>query len=156
MLTLEIPGYTRLNLRYLVTDVNGTLAVDGQLLAGVAERIARLQRHLEIFKLTANTHGRQHEIDAALGLQATIVRPGAEARQKARFVEQLGREHVVALGQGANDAAMLRVAALGICVLSPEGLSVPTLQAADLLMPDVLSALDALLSPNRLKASLRR
>jgi P-type E1-E2 ATPase len=156
MLTIEVPGYKTLHLRYLVTDVNGTLAVDGKLLPGVEERIARLRAHLEIYMLTANTHGRQHEIDAALGLQATIIQAGAEAEQKARFVADLGSEQVVALGQGANDAAMLRTAGLGICVLSPEGLSSLALQSADLIMPDILSALDALLHPARLKATLRR
>ena len=156
MIEIFIPGYADLNLRYLVTDVNGTLAVDGRLLPGVAKRLQELQHHLEVFMLTANTHGRQAEIDAALGMQATIIQPGDEAGQKARFVEQLGSRYVVSLGQGANDAAMLRASALGICVLSPEGLSLQTLQAADLLMPDTLSALDALLHPNRLRASLRR
>ncbi len=51
---------------------------------------------------------------------------------------------------------MLREAALGICVLSLEGLAVETLTAADLLMPDILSALDLFEKPLRLIASLRK
>ncbi len=156
MLTLDIPGFGRLDLRYLVTDVNGTLAVDGRLQDGVAERLARLQERLEIYMLTANTHGRQHEIDAALHMQATIIPGGNEAAQKADFVRRLGAAHTVSLGQGANDAAMLEVAALGICLLSPEGTSKLSLLAADILVPDVQTALDLLLYPNRLKATLRR
>ncbi len=156
MLSLNIPGFGQLTLQYLVSDVNGTLAVDGNLLPGVAERFARLQAQIEIYLLTANTHGRQHEIDAALGLQATIITPGQEAKQKADFIRQLGPSRVIALGQGANDAAMLQTAALGLAVLSPEGLSLAAWQAADLIFPDVLAALDALLAPNRLRASLRR
>ncbi len=156
MLTLEIPGFGTLNLRYLVTDVNGTLAVDGRLLDGVADRLARLQTQLEIYMLTANTHGKQHEIDAALGLQAVIIPRGQEAEQKAAFVRQLGAEQVVALGQGANDAAMLEAAALGLCVLSAEGTSTRSLLAADILTADTRTALDLLLHPTRLKATLRR
>ncbi|MCJ7723197.1 MAG: hypothetical protein MUP03_03600, partial [Anaerolineales bacterium] len=68
----------------------------------------------------------------------------------------LGAETVVALGQGANDAEMLRLAALGICVMSVEGAASETLQAADLLMPDILAALEHLDKPLRIVASLRR
>jgi soluble P-type ATPase len=71
-------------------------------------------------------------------------------------VRGLGAEHVVAIGQGANDVGMLREAALSICVLSPEGLMTEALQVADILAPDGLTALTMLQRPMRLVASLRR
>jgi soluble P-type ATPase len=51
---------------------------------------------------------------------------------------------------------MLKAAALGICILSKEGLATETLLAADLLVPDIFSALDLLEKPLRLIASLRK
>jgi soluble P-type ATPase len=45
---------------------------------------------------------------------------------------------------------------LGICVLSIEGAAVETLLAADLVMPDIISALDLLEKPLRIVASLRK
>ncbi len=156
MIRLEIPGRGAFAWQYLVSDVNGTLAVDGRLLAGVAERLAAVQQVLQVHLLTADTHGKQAEIDRILGLQAVRVRGGHEAEQKAAFVRDLGAEGVIALGQGANDALMLKEAALGICVLSPEGTAVEALQAADLVVPDVLTALELLLHPTRMLASLRR
>jgi len=83
------------------------------------------------------------------------LQPGDEPAQKARFVQQLGPAGVAAVGQGANDAAMLKAAALGIAVLSPEGLAVSTLLAADVVMPDILSALALFEHPVRLVATLR-
>jgi soluble P-type ATPase len=68
----------------------------------------------------------------------------------------LGAGRVVAVGQGANDAGMLKEAALGICVLSKEGVALESLLAADLLAPDILSALELLERPLRLVASLRK
>jgi soluble P-type ATPase len=62
----------------------------------------------------------------------------------------------VALGQGANDAGMLREAVIGICLLSAEGLAVEALMAADVLAVDILAALTLLENPMRLVASLRR
>jgi P-type E1-E2 ATPase len=82
--------------------------------------------------------------------------PGNEVEQKAAYVRQLGAEHVAAIGQGANDAGMLKTAALGICVLSVEGLAVEAINAADLLIPDILCALDLFDKPLRLIASLRK
>lgn len=156
MIEINIPGRGVLRLEHLVTDVNGTLAVDGQLIEGVAQRIGSLRDRLTVHMLTADTHGRQALIDAQLDLKAVRIQPGGEAGQKADYVQRLGAESVVALGQGANDAGMLKEAALGICVLSPEGTAGETLLAADLVTPDINTALDLLEKPLRIAASLRK
>ncbi len=154
MIQIDIPGRGSITLNHAVFDVNGTLAFDGRLLPGVAERFAVLQAHLMLHMLTADTHGMQASIDAALGLPATIITGGTS--EKADRVRQLGSADVVAIGNGANDAAMLEAAALGIAVLGPEGLAVPALQAADLVVFSITDALDLLLNPRRLVATLRR
>ena len=155
MIELSIPGRGEIRLEHLVCDVNGTLALDGVLISGVAERIAALRQHLTVHLITANTHGNQALIDQRLGLHAEILAAGGEAEQKAAFVRQLGAESVVALGQGANDARMLAEAAIGICVLSAEGTYGPSLLAADVIAPGILTALDLLAFPRRLVATLR-
>jgi P-type E1-E2 ATPase len=156
MIELEIPGRGTIQLEHLVCDVNGTLAVDGRLLEGVAKAIARLSDRLTVHLVTANTHGKQALINQQLGLQAHLLTPGQEAQQKADFVNSLGAQHVVAVGQGANDAEMLSAAAIGICVLSTEGTAVPTLLAADVVTRDIQSALDLLEKPLRMIATLRK
>jgi P-type E1-E2 ATPase len=156
MIELTIPGRGDLKIEHLVMDVNGTLAVDGMLIEGVARRIGNLRDRLQIHLLTADTHGRQEVIDHLLNLQAVRIQRGREAEQKAEYVRSLGAESVAAIGQGANDALMLREAALGVCVMSVEGLSTEALAAADLLMPDILSAFELFERPLRLIASLRK
>lgn len=156
MLELTIPGRGELRIEHLVTDVNGTLALDGILPDGLAKRIGFLRDRLRIHLLTADTHGRQAVIDQQLNLTATRITGGNEAQQKADYVKTLGASSVVAVGQGANDALMLKEAALGICILSKEGVATETLLAADLLVPDIFSALDLLEKPLRLIASLRK
>jgi P-type E1-E2 ATPase len=156
MIELTIPGRGPLHIQHLVTDVNGTLAVDGVLIDGLIKRIASLRDRMEIHMLTADTHGRQAVVDEQLNLKATRIQPGNEARQKAIFVRELGAETVVAIGQGANDAEMLKAAALGICIISQEGVAAETLLAADLVVPDIFAALDLLDKPVRIVASLRK
>lgn len=156
MIDLDIPGRGALRLQHLVSDVNGTLALDGELLPGVAEGLRALAPQLEIHLLTADTFGRQAAIDQALGLTAVRIPAGKESQAKAAYVDKLGAHRVVALGQGANDAGMLRAAGLGICVLSPEGTAGEAAQAADVLAPDIAAALALLHNPRRLVATLRR
>jgi P-type E1-E2 ATPase len=156
MIELEIPGRGAITLRSVVFDVNGTLAADGILLEGVADRMKDLAQLLDVYMLTANTHGGQASIDAQLGLTATIIERGKEREQKADFVSSLGAESVAAIGNGGNDVGMLDAATIGIAVLGEEGLNVEALKAADVLAASVYDALDLLLKPKRLIATLRR
>jgi hypothetical protein len=58
--------------------------------------------------------------------------------------------------RNANDSAMLQRCALGILVIGPEGSAVEALLKAKVIVPDICSALDLLLYPKRLMATLRR
>jgi P-type E1-E2 ATPase len=156
MIELTIPGRGIIQLEHLVSDVNGTLAVDGQLAEGLGRILASLRDRLEIHLLTADTHGRQEMIDKQLNLTAIRIQPGNESQQKAEYVQRLGAENVVAIGQGANDADMLKSAAIGVCLLSAEGTAVETLLSSDLVVPDIYTALALLEKPIRLVASLRK
>ncbi len=106
--------------------------------------------------LTADTHGKQAIIDQQLNLQAVRVQPGKEAEQKAEFVRQLNAAQVAAIGQGANDAAMLKTAVIGIGILSTEGIASETILAADLIVPDIFAALALFEKPLRIVATLRK
>lgn len=156
MIELNIPGVGALQLEYLVSDVNGTLAVDGQLAEGLSRILNNLRDRLEIHLLTADTHRRQDLIDRQLNLQAVRIQAGNEAGQKAGYVRRLGAQNVVAIGQGANDAAMLKAAGLGICVFSAEGTAVESMLAADLVVPNIYMAFELLEKPLRIVASLRK
>jgi len=155
MIQIDIPNGPQLNLKYLVLDLNGTLAVDGVLIPGVARRITPLSEQLDVFLLTANTHGGGERIAEELGIQFTQLASGPGGEQKKKFVQDLGREQVVAMGNGANDAVMLKTAALGIAVNGVEGASPNAILSADIYVPNIRDALDLLLYPNRLRATLR-
>jgi P-type E1-E2 ATPase len=156
MIELSIPGRGLVRLQHLVCDVNGTLAVDGQLPEAVKLGLNALRDRLTLHILTADTHGNQRQIDQQLNMKATYILPGKEAEQKALYVQQLGAESVVAIGQGANDAGMLKAAALGICILSAEGTSVETLLNADLVVASLHDALELLEKPLRIVSTLRK
>lgn len=156
MIEMNIPGQGIFQFEYLVCDVNGTLAIDGVLLPGISTVINRIQDRLKVFLITANTHANQRSIDFELGIEAKIIQKGDESQQKRKFIFQLGPEKVIAIGQGANDAGMLKEAAIGICVLSEEGTSIDALMSSDVIVKDGLTALKLVQNPMRLVATLRK
>lgn len=156
MIEIDVPGWGALRLEHVLLDVNGTIAVDGQIVQGVVERLAALRELSAVHLITADTQGRQAALDAELGLQTVRVAAGQEREQKAALVRALGAPSVCAIGNGANDAEALRQAALGIAVLGDEGVAMEAVQAANVLAPSIAAALDLLLNPLRLKATLRR
>ncbi|MDO9557972.1 MAG: HAD family hydrolase [Coriobacteriia bacterium] len=156
MLSIDIPGRGHLDLEHLVLDVNGTLAFDGELIPGVAEALAAVSGTLHPVAITADTQGTAHNMAAELGIEVHIVERGAEAAQKLAFVRELGAASVAAIGNGVNDAAMLREVALGVCVVGGEGASAEAMHAADVVTGDIVHAIGLLAHPARLAATLRR
>jgi soluble P-type ATPase len=59
------------------------------------------------------------------------------------------------MGNGNNDELILKEAALGIAILGDEGISVTALKQADIMVKNISDALDLLLKPKRLMATLR-
>jgi P-type E1-E2 ATPase len=152
-LVREIPGQGALRLDHLLLDVNGTLTDRGELIAGVPERLAAVSAFLEPRLLSADTFGTLGAVAARLGAAAHRVSSGEE---KAALVATLGEERCAAIGNGANDAAMLASAALGLAVIGREGAAGTALRAADVVCASILDALDLLLDERALAATLRR
>ena len=155
MLEIDVPGGERLRFAYLVADFNGTLAVDGILIAGVAEALRVLSDRLEIHVVTADTFGRVNQALAGIDCATTILSPGDQDSAKLRYVQRLGTVSCVCIGNGRNDRLMLAAAGLGIAVVQGEGAAVETLLAARVVTPDIGAALGLLLNPARLTATLR-
>jgi soluble P-type ATPase len=149
---VDIPQRGIIELQHAVFDINGTLAIDGTVYPEVAERLQDLAEQLTVHLLTAGTHGNLPELEKALGFPLHVIHRGDE---KVRYVQQLGPDHVIAFGNGINDTSMLRLAMLGIAVLTTEGVAIRALQAADVLVHSPLDAIDLLLKPKRLIATLR-
>jgi P-type E1-E2 ATPase len=155
MLDLMIPGFGRLELTDAVCDYNGTLAADGLLIDGVHERIQRLSSELRVHVVTADTFGSAATQLQRLPCALVILNAENQAEAKRDFVQSLSAAHVVAIGNGRNDRMMLEAAALGIAVCGAEGAAAHVLQAGDIVVGRIVDALDLLLHPKRLMATLR-
>ncbi|HHO48044.1 MAG TPA: ATPase P [Desulfobacteraceae bacterium] len=155
MIEVDIPDFGFLRLTHLVLDYNGTLAFDGRLIRGVADKLDSLAEHLDIHIITADTFGSARRAFTSSPCTVHVLPPGSEAEGKAVYVRRLGCPSSVCIGNGRNDHLMLREAALGIAVLQQEGAASQALLAADIVIPDIIAALGLLLRPRRLAATLR-
>ena len=154
MLTISIPGRGDLVLRHLLLDFNGTIAEDGRLAEGVAQRLEALSASLAIYVVTADTHGTAAAACAGLPVEVLtypITDVGAIKRQVA---ERLG-DGVACMGNGYNDLQMAEACALSVCILGREGCCGALLGKSDVVVTSITDGLDLLLKPDRLLATLR-
>jgi len=155
MVEVSIPGHKPLRLSHLVLDYNGTLGVDGEIMAGVREALDGLAAELQIHVVTADTFGKAASRLEGWPCELAVLPTDDQAVAKRQYLARLGPEGVVAVGNGRNDRLMLADAALGVAVIQGEGAAVETLLAADVACPDIVSALELLSNPLRLVATLR-
>lgn len=155
MIEVEIPGYGHLELEHLICDFSGTISVDGKLVPGLKERFRELAKHLYIHVITSDTHGGAEASLVNVDCDLVILNQDDHDVQKESYLRNLNGSQVVAIGNGNNDARLLKSARLGICVCLEEGCSVAAMKAADILARSAEEALDLLINPNRLKATLR-
>jgi len=152
---IVIPGRGSYDIHHLLLDMNGTIGLDGALIDGVAERLALLPQTIRPVIATADTHGGASVVGERLGVETIALKPGNEAEAKLAILSRLGAERTVVVGNGANDVLALWECAVGICGLGQEGASTAAALAADILVHDIRDALDLLLHPRRLVATLR-
>ena len=156
MIEITIPGIGQHRFEHLVLDLNGTIALDGNIMEGVPVRLELLRELVDIVLVTADTRGRGQELGNSLRVKIHKVDPGDEQAQKLKLVRQLGGGTTVSIGNGSNDVYMLKESILGIRVVSAEGASYEAVTSWDVIVPDINVALDLLIKPERLIATLRK
>lgn len=155
MLEIDIPGFGKVKLEYLVSDFTGTLSVDGQLSPGVRDHLSRIAGFLKIHIVTADTFGKAKDELEGIPCEIQILKGKGHDIQKEEYITRLGADHVVAFGNGINDRKMLKVARIGIAVSQGEGCAVDAIHAADIHVTSARDGLGLLLNTKRCKATLR-
>jgi len=149
----EIPDAEPLDLRTIILDLNGTLSVSGVVPDGVQERITKLkQRGFEIILFTGNTRGNANELAQSLGIEWRLAANGAEKRDLAL---KMNPEYCVSIGNGLIDLELMKVVKFRMVTIQAESVHVQTLLNSDVIVPTIINALDMLLDPNILIATIR-
>ncbi len=155
MLEIEIPGFGPVKLHHLVSDFTGTLSVDGELLHGVKEKLNEIAGMLDVHILTADTFGKARNQLEGVRCDIRILTGESHDIQKEEFVQRFGPVGVIALGNGNNDRKMLKAARVGVAVCLAEGCSRDAIVSSDIVVSSPIDALNLILNPKRMKATLR-
>jgi soluble P-type ATPase len=121
----------------------------------VKHKFTLLHELVKIHIITADTFGTVWREVENLPIEVTTIPKENQDRAKQNFVYNLGSENVVSIGNGRNDMLMLETSALGILVVNSEGACVESLLKADVVCLNVKDALNLLIKPKRLTATLR-
>jgi P-type E1-E2 ATPase len=155
MIKIDIPGYKQIEAIHLVLDYNGTLAIDGLIKKGVIKLLNILASTIKIHIVTADTFQMAKDELKSIDCELVILNREKQDQQKAQYIAGLGIENVIAIGNGRNDALMLKSAAIGIAVIQKEGAAKEALINCDVVCFDIIDTLELLSNPKRLVATLR-
>jgi soluble P-type ATPase len=154
MITIQRPGKEPLEIEFILLDFEGTLASDRRVHPKAKDKINLLSKRTKIYILTKEEKEKVMEVLRKVNAEIIHFAEGDASNGKLNLLLQLGASRTVAIGNGIDDASMIKEAALGICVISREGTAGETIQKADLIFSNMIDALDFLLKPLRQKATL--
>lgn len=155
MIKFEIPGERNFIIEHVVLDFNGTIAVDGTIIKGVTELLNQISQCLQVHIITADTHNTVMQYQEKIPATIVVLNGDNTSKAKLEYIEKLNPEKVIAIGNGKNDALMLKQAAIGIALIQSEGASSAAIQSADITCFDIKDALQMVLNTKRIIATLR-
>ena len=157
MRKINIPNYGIITIKNLLFDINGTLQFQGKISPDLIIKFEELKKIYKIYLISADTRGNLKEIAETLDVDYIKIKPQGitEAVAKNNELIRLGKNVTVAVGNGNNDALMLKNAVIGIVIIGNEGASIKCIMNSDVALPSPLSALDFLLDEKIMIATLR-
>jgi soluble P-type ATPase len=156
MICIQRPGQEPLEIEFILIDFEGTLASDRRVHPKAKDKINLLSKRAKIYILTKGEKELVEDVLRRVKAEIFYSMGGETSQRKLELLRQLGATKTVAIGNGLDDAPTLEEAALGICVISKEGTPVEAMKKADVVVSNILDALDLLLKPLRQKATFGR
>jgi soluble P-type ATPase len=152
-----IPNYGKITIKNIIFDINGTIQFNGQISDDLVKKIEELKKVYKIYLVSADTRGNLKELAEKLNVSYIKINPveNSEAEEKNRELIRLGKDVTVAIGNGNNDALMLKNAILGITILGSEGATIKSILNSEVIVPDPISAINLLLDEKIMIGTLR-
>jgi len=154
-LKITIPNRIDIHITNIILDFNGTLAIDGKIIAGVTDNINVLSKNVDFYVVTADTNGTVEKELAGTSCQIINLATSMKYQSKLDVLIALGKETTLCIGNGYNDREVLKQAILGIAIMQEECIATEALLAADMLCSSISDAFSCLNNTHRLVATLR-
>lgn len=148
-----VPGVGELELNTIIFDLNGTLTVRGKLPQEVFEQIQKLRDiGFTCVLFSGDQRGNAQKLAQELGIDFV---PTKDTKAKREAARKYDKEHIVAVGNARIDIGVFENAKVRIGTLQAEGIHPGILSHIDILVPSIINALDLLLDPDSLAATMR-
>ena len=154
-ISVNIPAFKQIDIEHLICDFNGTIAVNGKLIDGVKDRLNKISESIQVHIITADTFGTVKNELEGINCKLVIISEGNQTEEKLNFLRSCGGNVSVCVGNGRNDKLMLKEAIIGIALIQDEGTFTETIISSDIVCKSINDALDLLLNPKRLIATMR-
>jgi len=152
-ITITIPGGKDISIREIFLDYTGTLSKDGKLIEGVAQRLFLLSQKVKVSIYTADTFGSAKKELENLPVEINIIKNGDD---KEKALKKKSYKYIAAIGNGINDVKMLKLAKFSVAIIGPEGAAAKLLRYSDIVVSNIIDALDLFLNTKRITATLRK
>lgn len=153
---IEIPNFKNLDIQNVLFDYNGTLAVDGKVPKEIHLLLQDVCKKYKVYVITADTFGSVKEALKSFDLEVVILSSQNHTKEKEDYLKSLGDNKTIALGNGNNDALMLQTAVVSMAILGEEGCAKEALLSSDIVCKNITNAMQLLLHPKRMIATLRK
>ena len=142
-----------LDLKTIVLDLNGTLAVHGKISFGVKKRLKRLKKlGFKIILLSGDARHNAERIAKKLNIDVKITKDGKE---KIKFMKTLNKEEIISIGNARIDSGMFTNSKIKILTLQAEGIHASLIEKVDIVVPSIKDALDLFIDKNNFLATMK-
>ena len=147
-------GIDEIEIDTIILDLNGTIAVNGVLVDGLIDRLNQLKNlGFKIYLFTGDQRGNAQDLAQETGIKVEIA---TSTEEKEALTQKLDVNKTVAIGNARIDIGTFKRTKLRIATIQAEGIHTEILKYVDILVPSINDALDLLLHPDSLCATLRR
>ena len=149
----NIPNRENFEIKTIILDLNGCLAIRGKIVAGAAKRIKKLEKlGYKIILFTGNQRGNADKLCKKLKIEYKICKTQEEKEQATLNLEP---EHCAAIGNARIDIGTFKHAKLSILTLQKEGIHTETIPYTNIIVPSVNDALDLFIDKDSLIATMK-
>ena len=149
----NVSGVGTITLKTVVFDLNGTLAVYGEIKQSTKELLVELKNHgFEIFILTSDQRGVAMETVREIEVNCVIART---SKEKQKFMKSLDRETTVTVGNGRVDIGMFQMSRIRIATLQAEGIHTGIISFVDMIVPSVDDAIKLLIDKDAFVSTMK-
>jgi len=150
----DIPQVGKIEIRNIILDLNGTLAVHGKIVPGVKERLKKLKElGIQVVLFTGDHRNNADKLCQELGI--TFKKAKSREEKEALLLEEFDPEYTAAIGNARIDNGKFKAAKLAIGTLQSEGIHTEILKYIDVLVPSINDALDIFIDKSALEATMR-